>query len=101
LNYNFKTQNLQISFVDLNYGFRSDVAFTEIGINYPFYQTEPIKINSGIGYQAAFGFDIAENIIIGFRYSVFNASYTQYDSYYGIVNYSISYALPTFFVSIK
>ncbi len=65
--------NTRIDAAQISYGYadlciENDKAFTQFGINYPYWDTGPdYSITSKIGYQAMAGFKINNNFSIGLR----------------------------------
>ncbi len=93
--FNAETGPTQISYVYIDVGMRSEIVFSEIGINYSMWQNRYLSINSNIGYQIALGINLTDNFSTGVKYAIFNGSGT-YSGY----PYDISFAQTMVFATI-
>ncbi|MFA4857752.1 MAG: hypothetical protein WC901_06435 [Candidatus Margulisiibacteriota bacterium] len=89
IGYNSKTIDTQLSYLYLNVGGKNEIAFTEAGINYSFWQVDGLTVSGNVGYQIAVGFGLTSRIAVGAKYEMFNGAFT-YSSYPGTITFARS-----------
>lgn len=97
ITYNTKVATTQLTYGYFGIGGRNDIAFAELGINYPSWKLDSFTVNGTFGYEFALGFDLTSNISIGAKYSILNGSF--YDTTLGACE--VNFTQTAAFISIN